>query len=73
MYDLLRLAHVIGATVLLGTAAGIAFFMVMSHRSKDPKLVAHVAGIVVVADTVFTATAAVLQPVSGAALAHLAG
>ncbi|MEM8704712.1 MAG: DUF2269 domain-containing protein [Pseudomonadota bacterium] len=64
-YEFLRFAHVIGACVLLGTGAGIAFFMVMSNRSGNPALIAHVAGIVVLADTVFTATAAVLQPVTG--------
>jgi len=70
--DLLRFTHVLGATVLLGTGAGIAFFMVLSHRSRDPALIAHVAGIVVIADTVFTATAAVLQPITGTLLAwHL--
>ncbi|GGL55925.1 DUF2269 family protein [Wenxinia marina] len=67
--DVLLFLHVIGATVLLGTGAGIAFFMVMSHRSGDPALVAHVAGIVVIADMVFTATAAVAQPVTGVLLA----
>lgn len=72
-YEILRFLHVIGATVLLGTGAGIAFFMVMSIRSKDPALVAHVAGIVVIADTVFTATAAVLQPLTGLALANVVG
>ena len=73
MHDLLLFAHVIGAAVLLGTGAGIAFFMVVSHRSKDPALIAHVAGIVVLADTVFTATAAVLQPITGVLLARSAG
>ena len=32
---MLRWLHVIGATVLLGTGAGIAFFMVMAHRTRD--------------------------------------
>ncbi|HMA74825.1 MAG TPA: DUF2269 domain-containing protein [Xanthobacteraceae bacterium] len=36
-------------------------------------MVAHTAGIVVVADTVFTAAAVLLQPATGAALANLAG
>ncbi len=71
--ELLRFTHVLGATVLLGTGAGIAFFMVMSHRSRDPALIAHVAGIVVVADTVFTATAALVQPLTGAFLAWQLG
>ncbi|TCU28559.1 DUF2269 family protein [Rhizobium laguerreae] len=61
----LLLAHVIGATVLLGTGAGIAFFMVMAHRTRDPRLIAHVASTVVIADTLFTATAAIFQPVTG--------
>ncbi|MES0810448.1 DUF2269 domain-containing protein [Roseibium sp. SCPC15] len=73
IYDLLRYAHVIGACVLLGTGAGIAFFMVMSNRSQNPVLIAHVAGIVVLADTVFTATAAVFQPVTGYLLARETG
>ncbi len=67
--ELLRWLHVIGATVLLGTGAGIAFFMVMAHRTRDAALVAHVAGTVVIADAVFTATAVVAQPLTGALLA----
>lgn len=65
----LRWLHFIGATVLLGTGAGIAFFMVMAHRTGDVALIAHTAGIVVVADYVFTASAVVLQPVTGVLLA----
>jgi len=73
VYELLRFAHVIGACVLLGTGAGIAFFMVISNRTQDPALIAHTAGIVVLADTVFTATAAILQPVTGLLLARETG
>lgn len=72
-HDILLFAHIIGATVLLGTGAGIAFFMVISNRSGDPALIAHVSGIVVLADTVFTATAALFQPVTGYLLARDAG
>lgn len=72
-FEILRFLHVIGATVLLGTGAGIAFFMVMSNRTRDPRLIAHVAGIVVLADTVFTATAAIIQPITGYLLARSVG
>lgn len=72
-HDILLYAHVIGATVLLGTGAGIAFFMLASHRSKEPALIAHVAGIVVLADMIFTATAAIAQPITGYFLATSAG
>lgn len=65
----LRWFHIIGATVLLGTGAGIAFFMLMAHRTRDAVLIAHVAETVVIADFLFTATAVVIQPVTGALLA----
>lgn len=71
--ELLRLAHVIGAAVLLGTGAGIAFFMVMAVRTRDPALIAHVSGTVVVADVLFTATAVVVQPITGYLLARQVG
>lgn len=67
--EILRLLHVIGATVLFGTGAGIAFFMVMARRTGNPALIAHVAETVVIADTLFTATAVLLQPITGALLA----
>ncbi len=65
----IRWGHVIGACVLIGTGAGIAFFMVMAQRAKDARVIAHVAGTVVIADWLFTATAVVLQPITGALLA----
>lgn len=70
---ILRWLHVGGATVLLGTGAGIAFFMLMAHRTKDPALIAHTASVVVIADAVFTATAVILQPVTGILLAWAVG
>ena len=60
-----RWAHVLGAAVLFGTGAGIAFFMVMAHRSGDVKVIAGTARTVVIGDFLFTATAVVLQPVTG--------
>jgi uncharacterized membrane protein len=71
-YLVLRFLHIIGAAVLLGTGAGIAFFMLKAHLSRDPLLIAGVARIVVAADFIFTATAVVLQPVTGMLLARLA-
>jgi uncharacterized membrane protein len=68
-YLLLKYLHVIGATVLLGTGAGIAFFMLLAHRTGDAATVAAVARMVVIADMAFTATAVVVQPITGASLA----
>lgn len=70
---LIRWMHIIGACVLLGTGAGIAFFMMMAHRTGQPAIIAHTASVVVLADTLFTATAVVVQPITGALLAHRIG
>ncbi|MFZ5722013.1 MAG: DUF2269 family protein [Pseudomonadota bacterium] len=72
-YFLLKFTHIIGAAVLLGTGAGIAFFMLMAHRTGDPRTVAAVARIVVIADFLFTATAVVAQPITGIFLAREVG
>lgn len=69
----LRWLHVIGACALLGTGAGIAFFMVMAVRTARPALIVHTASTVVIADTIFTATAVIVQPVTGYLLAREAG
>jgi uncharacterized membrane protein len=73
LYLMLKYLHVIGAMVLFGTGAGIAFFMLVAHRTGSPVLIAGVARIVVLADFLFTATAVVAQPLTGLALASEAG
>ncbi|AZO63640.1 MULTISPECIES: DUF2269 family protein [unclassified Mesorhizobium] len=73
LYFVLKYLHVIGASVLLGTGAGIAFFMLLAHRTGNTATIAAVARIVVIADFLFTATAVVAQPITGIALAWQAG
>jgi uncharacterized membrane protein len=73
LYFVLKYLHVIGACVLLGTGAGIAFFMLLAHLQRNPVVVAGVARIVVVADFIFTATAVIAQPITGVLLARTLG
>lgn len=70
---LLKILHILSGAVLLGTGAGIAFFMLMAHRTGEARTVAAVGRMVVLADFLFTATAVVVQPVTGAMLAILMG
>lgn len=72
-YYILKYLHVIGATVLMGTGAGIAFFMLLAHRTNNPVVIAGVARIVVQADFLFTASAVVIQPITGWLLARQIG
>ena len=69
-YLVLKYLHVLGAIVLLGTGTGIAFFMLMAHRSGDVGHIFQTAKVVVLADFLFTATAVVAQPVTGFWLAR---
>ena len=66
---LLKWLHLVGAAILFGTGLGIAFFAWFGYRrgmeQGDIGLIRGVLRLTVTADTVFTATAAVLQPVTG--------
>ena len=71
VYFLVKFLHVLGATVILGTGTGIAFFMLMAHRSRDLAFIAHTAATVVLADMLFTLSAVLIQPVTGGVLMAL--
>jgi uncharacterized membrane protein len=67
-YFIVKYLHVLGAIAILGTGTGIAFFMLMAHRSGDAAFIARTAATVVIADLLFTASAVVLQPITGGVL-----
>jgi uncharacterized membrane protein len=70
-YFIIKYLHVLGAIVILGAGTGIAFFMLMADRSRDPAFIARTAATVVIADMLFTASAVILQPVTGGILMNL--
>jgi len=72
-YFLLKTVHILSATVLFGTGIGTAFQMWRAHLSGDSRAIASTARSVVVADWLFTTPAIVIQPLTGVALAHMAG
>lgn len=72
-YLLLKYVHVLGGIVLLGIGSSVAFFMLMAHRSGDAAFIARTAGVVMLADFVFTATAMIAQPITGYLLLSEAG
>jgi uncharacterized membrane protein len=71
VYLAVKYLHVLGAIVILGTGSGIAFFMLMAHRTADVAFIARTAAVVVIADMIFTLSAVILQPLSGALLMML--
>ncbi len=76
-YLLVKWLHIIGSTLLFGTGLGIAFFAWFGYRKGmelgDIGLIRGVLRLTVLADAVFTATAAAVQPVTGYALWRMTG
>lgn len=72
-YLYLKLLHILSATILAGTGIGIAFFMLMAHRSKNIHAIVVTARHVVLADWIFTTPAIVIQFITGVWLMKLLG
>ena len=71
LYFIIKYLHALGAIVILGTGSGIAFFMLMAHRSHDAGFIARTASVVVFADMLFTLSAVIAQPITGGVLMML--
>jgi len=72
-YVAVKWLHILSSTFLFGTGIGSAWYMLFANISRDIRAIAVVSKYVVVADWLFTATTAVLQPLTGFYLVHLAG
>jgi len=72
-YLLAKWLHILSSTVLFGTGIGTAFQMVWAMNSNDTRVIARVAGGVVLADWLFTTPAGLAQPATGLWLVWLTG
>ena len=72
-YLLLKTIHIISSVLLVGTGLGSAFYMFFANRTASVQAKAVVSRLVVRADWYFTTPCVVIQPLSGFALAHMAG
>lgn len=72
-YLLVKWVHILSSTVLFGTGVGSAFYLLVASLRGTPAATAFVARFVVIADWMFTAPAALLQPATGLYLIKLAG
>ena len=70
-YLIFKLLHVLSSTLLFGTGIGSAFYLLCIVLRRDIHLIAGVARLVVVADWLFTATTAIVQPLTGLYLVHI--
>ncbi|HEX5787055.1 MAG TPA: DUF2269 domain-containing protein [Woeseiaceae bacterium] len=72
-YVIVKIAHILGATLLFGTGLGTAFFMFRAWRSRDAAVLHATSRSVVLADAIFTAPSVVLQLATGAWLVRYLG
>ncbi len=72
-YLLVKTLHILSSVLMVGTGFGTAFYLFFANRSRSVEAIAVVSRLVVRADWWFTAPAVIVQPLSGAYLAYLAG
>jgi len=72
-YLLLKWTHIVSSVLLVGTGLGSAYYMFFANRSGSLAAQAVVSRLVVRADWWFTTPTVILQPVTGVAMAHMAG
>ncbi|MBO4123559.1 DUF2269 domain-containing protein [Cupriavidus gilardii] len=71
-YMIVKWIHVVGSTLLFGTGVGSAFYLLAATLTRDSRAVAVTSRHVVIADWLFTASTAILQPVTGYMLMRIA-
>lgn len=72
-YLLVKTLHILSSTILFGLGAGSAYYALRAWRSGRIEVIATTFKHLVFADWAFTTTTAIVQPLSGLALMHLAG
>lgn len=72
-YLILKWIHIVSCVLLVGTGFGSAFYMFFVNKSKNLEAQAIVSRLVCRADWWFTTPTVILQPITGIAMATIAG
>jgi uncharacterized membrane protein len=72
-YEIVKVLHILSATVVFGTGLGTAFVVWRANRGGDVAAIAFATRHAVVADWLFTTPAVIFQPLSGLWLAYEVG
>lgn len=72
-YLWIKVLHVLSATLLFGTGLGTAFHMYMTHLRGNVTEIAAASRNTILADWLFTLPSGVIQPLTGLAMAWIAG
>lgn len=72
-YLWIKVLHILSATVLFGTGLGTAFHLYATHLRGDVTEIAAASRNTILADWLFTLPSGVVQPLTGLAMAWVAG
>lgn len=70
-YQLLKLIHILSATLMIGTGLGSAFYLFFSYKKAKASTVKEVLKLVVLADSIFTLPSVIVQLITGIFLSNL--
>jgi uncharacterized membrane protein len=70
-YPLIKLIHIISATLLFGTGLGSAYYFYAANQTRDLTTMLFAARAVVIADYLFTTPAVIIQPLTGFFMLYL--
>ena len=70
-YHILKLIHIVSATLMIGAGIGSAFYLFLSYKRFQVSTLKDVLKLVVLADSVFTAPSVVIQFITGLMLSDL--
>ncbi|MDF3054946.1 MAG: Integral rane protein [Gammaproteobacteria bacterium] len=71
LYEILKIIHIISASILFGVGVCTAFYMLAANIGQDIEVIALATKRVVIADAWFTGISGFLQPVTGFLLLYL--
>lgn len=70
-YQILKLIHIVSATLMIGAGIGSAFYLFLSYKRFAVSTLKDVLKLVVLADSIFTAPAVVVQFITGLLLSNM--
>ncbi len=71
LYQVLKLIHILSATLMIGTGLGSAFFLFLTYKGRNVQNLRHVVKLVIRADKYFTAPSVIIQLITGILLSNI--
>lgn len=69
-YTILKMIHILSATIMIGTGLGSAFYLYITYKTAQFSTIKDVVKLVVLADLIFTTPSVIIQFITGILLAN---